>query len=75
MLVIWLEGSLTDPNRANPGADIDLRVAVSDDAHERLWESDRGPLTQGMGTHLILLDWGFIRALTKAEGVISLSAA
>ncbi|MEM7130016.1 MAG: hypothetical protein AAF702_27045 [Chloroflexota bacterium] len=68
--VVWLEGSLTDSDRANPGADIDLRIAVADDAHDRLWERDRKPLTNGMGEHLILLDWGFIRALTKEEGVI-----
>lgn len=69
--VVWLEGSLVDPARANPGADIDLRVALQDDAYDRLWESDRGPLTEGIGEHLILLDLGFIRALTKEEGIIA----
>jgi len=69
--LIWLEGSLVDPARANPGSDIDLRVAVADDAYDRLWESTREPLTAGIGEHLVLLDLGFIRALTKAEGIVA----
>lgn len=69
--VVWLEGSLVDPQRANPGADIDLRVAIADTAYDRLWESDRKPLTEGIGDHLVLLDLGFIRALTKDEGVVA----
>lgn len=68
--LVWLEGSLTNPARANPGADIDLRVALVDHAYEHLWELDRQPITSGIGEHLVLLDWGFIRALTKTEGVI-----
>jgi hypothetical protein len=38
--VIWLEGSLVD-GRAHRWSDIDLRVAVADEAYDRLWEAVR----------------------------------
>ncbi len=64
---VWLEGSLVT-DRANPGADIDLRVAIADAAYDELWERDRSPLLIGLGEYL-LLGTGFIRALTE-DGLI-----
>jgi hypothetical protein len=66
--VIWLEGSLVD-NRANPWSDIDLRIAVADEAYNQLWEQNRSSLLEGLGEHLVLWDSGFVRAVT-AEGII-----
>jgi hypothetical protein len=66
--VIWLEGSLVD-NRANPWSDIDLRVAVTDEAYPQLWETDRALLLEGLGAYLFLWNKGFVRAIT-AEGII-----
>lgn len=39
--LIWIEGSLIDPERENPGSDIDIRFAIRDDAFEDLWDSNR----------------------------------
>jgi hypothetical protein len=67
--VIWLEGSLVD-DRANPWSDIDLRVAVTDEGYAQLWETDRAPLLEALGEHRLLINGGFVRALT-AEGIIA----
>src|SRR5437867_61639 len=67
--VIWLEGSLVD-DRANPWSDIDLRVAVSDVGYVQLWETDRTPLLEALGECRLLINSGFVRALT-AEGIIA----
>src|SRR6266567_2659406 len=67
--VIWLEGSLVD-DRANPWSDIDLRVAVTDEGYAQLWEMDRAPLLEALGEHRLLINGGFVRALT-AEGIIA----
>jgi hypothetical protein len=66
--VLWLEGSLVD-DRAHPWSDIDLRIAIADEAFDQLWEQDRAPLLDGLGEHLVLWDTGFVRAVT-AEGII-----
>lgn len=67
--VIWLEGSLVG-NRANPWSDIDLRIAVADEAHLQVWDVDRLRLLEGMGEHLLLLGSGWLRAIT-ADGIIA----
>src|SRR5438067_10561921 len=67
--VIWLEGSLVD-DRANPWSDIDLRVAVTDEGYMQLWETDRTPLLEALGECRLLINSGFVRALT-AEGIIA----
>lgn len=64
---VWLEGSLVD-GRAAPGSDIDLRLAIADDAYERLWLADRAALLAGLGECHLLLDT-FVRALT-ADGIV-----
>lgn len=64
---VWLEGSLVD-GRATPGSDVDLRLAIVDDAYERLWLADRAALLAGLGEHHLLLD-SFVRALT-ADGIV-----
>lgn len=35
-----------------------------------MWETDRTPLLEGLGEHLLLINGGFIRALT-AEGIVA----
>ena len=74
--VIWLEGSLARNEGTTPSSDIDLRVAISDDAHKQLWETNRTPLLEGLGEYLPLLplDFGFVRVLTKAGVVVELLA-
>jgi hypothetical protein len=66
--VIWLEGSLVD-GRAHPWSDIDLRIALADEAYDRLWEQNQSSLLEGLGEHLVLWDSGFVRAVTT-EGII-----
>jgi hypothetical protein len=66
--VIWLEGSLVD-DRANPWSDVDLRMALADDAYAQLWETDRAPLLEALGEYLLLWNKGFVRAVT-AEGIV-----
>jgi hypothetical protein len=51
--VIWLEGSLVD-DRANPWSDIDLRIAIADDAYELLWQDNRAAVMEGLGEHRFL---------------------
>ncbi len=70
---IWLEGSLVD-DRANPWSDVDLRVALADDAYEQLWMKDQASLLQGVGEYLLLVEGGFVRALTAGGFVIELLA-
>ena len=74
--VIWLEGSLARNEGTTPSSDIDLRVAISDDAHKQLWETNRTPLLEGLGEYLPLLplDFGLVRVLTKAGVVVELLA-
>ena len=69
---IWLEGSLAS-GRGNPGSDIDLRVAVADDAYDALWETDRTPLLAGLGEHVIV-ETRFVRAITTAGVTVELAA-
>lgn len=64
--VIWLEGSLAS-GRGNAGSDIDLRIAIDDQAYTQLWEIDRTPLLAGLGDHVIV-ETRFVRAIT-AEAV------
>src|SRR5690348_15480154 len=71
--LVWLEGSLVD-GRANPWSDIDLRIALSNDAYEQLWEHDRTPLLQGLGEHLLLWNKGFVRAVTPEGIIVELAA-
>src|SRR2546428_11207769 len=66
--VIWLEGSLVD-DRANPWSDVDLRIALADDAYAQLWETDRAPQLVALGEYLLLWNKGFVRAVT-AEGLV-----
>src|SRR5260370_28154074 len=66
--VIWLEGSLVD-DRANPWSDVDLRIALADEAYAQLWETDRTPLLEALGDYLLLWNKGFVRAVT-AEGIV-----
>ena len=66
--VIWLEGSLTDPSRTTPGADIDMRFGIADEAYEALWMGERSRILEGLGEHLSL-HRGDFRFLT-AEGVV-----
>jgi hypothetical protein len=70
--VIWLEGSLVD-ERAHPWSDIDLRVAVADDAYDWFWEQDRSLLLEGLGEHLVLWDTGFVRAVTAESIIVELA--
>jgi hypothetical protein len=67
--VIWLEGSLVDGTKANPGSDIDIRLGIADYAYERLWGHNKTEILSGLGNILRLIDSDWIRALT-AEGVI-----
>ena len=59
---IWLEGSLAS-GRGNPGSDIDLRVALADDAYDELWETDRTLLLAGLGEYVVV-ETRFVRAIT-----------
>ena len=67
--IVWLEGSLVENRGAVPGADIDMRIGIADEAYERLWIQDKAQLLAGLGSTLRLIDRGWIRAVTK-EGVI-----
>lgn len=70
--VIWLEGSLAS-GRGNPGSDIDLRVALADDAYRELWETDRTPLLAGLGEHVIV-ETRYVRAITAEAVTVELAA-
>lgn len=65
--LIWLEGSLA-ANRATAASDIDIRFSIADDHYAQLWQTDRTPLLEGLGSYL-LLENTFVRALTS-EGII-----
>lgn len=65
--LVWLTGSLAADDPA-PGADIDMRLAIADAAYDRLWKADKGPLLEGLGEYLVLLDRGYV-VLQTAEGV------
>lgn len=67
--VVWLEGSLVGSRDAVPGADIDVRIGLADEAYDRLWLQDKSQLLAGLGNILRLIDAGWIRAITE-EGVI-----
>jgi len=54
MELIWLEGSLVDPNRENPGSDIDIHFAIADDVYEEVWESNREQVFLPLGEVLLL---------------------
>ena len=69
VMVVWLEGSLVDERRANPGADIDVRLALSDEAYARLWQADKQQILAGLGPILRLIDADWMRALT-VEGIV-----
>jgi hypothetical protein len=69
VLVVWLEGSLVDERRTNPGADIDVRLALSDEAYDRLWQADKQQILAGLGPILRLIDANWIRALTR-DGIV-----
>src|SRR5262245_17213126 len=69
VMLVWLEGSLVDERRANPGADIDVRLAISDEAYEQLWQADKQQILAGLGPILRLIDADWIRALT-VEGIV-----
>ena len=66
--VIWLDGSLTDDKRANPGSDLDIRFGIRDDAYKQLWGEDPTPLLEGMGEYFPLV-WPW-RLLTAVEGIV-----
>ncbi len=70
--LIWLEGSLASA-RGNPGSDIDIRVAIANDAYVQLWEQDRMPLLAGLGDHL-LVETRFVRAITAEAVTVELAA-
>ncbi|MEZ4622269.1 MAG: hypothetical protein R2867_43110 [Caldilineaceae bacterium] len=59
--------------RGNPGSDIDLRVALADDAYGELWETDRTPLLAGLGQYVIV-ETRFIRAITAEAVTVELAA-
>jgi hypothetical protein len=71
--VVWLEGSLVDRTRANPGSGIDIRLAITDDAYERLWSTDKTAILAGLGPILRLIDAGWIRALTLDGLIVELA--
>src|SRR5690242_19581421 len=74
VLVVWLEGSLVDEQRTNPGADIDVRLAIQDDAYERLWTTDKRQVLAGLGPILRLIDADWVRALTEDGLIVEIAA-
>lgn len=71
--VIWLEGSLSS-GRGNAGSDIDLRLALADNAYAQLWETDRAPLLAGLGEHVVV-ETRFVRAITAEAITVELAAS
>ena len=67
--VVWVEGSLVRDRDAVPGADIDMRIAIADEAYARLWTDDKSRILAGLGNILRLIDSDWIRAVTE-EGII-----
>jgi len=47
--LIWIEGSLVEPERENPGSDIDIRFAIKDEAYDELWDSNRHKIFESLG--------------------------
>ncbi len=71
--LVWLTGSLAS-DRAHPGSDIDMRLAIADADYDRLWNIDKAPLLEGLGDYLILLDRGFVVLLTDESVTVDLWA-
>lgn len=70
--LIWLEGSLAS-GRGNAGSDIDLRLAIADQAFAQLWETDRTPLLAGLGEHIVV-ETRYIRAITAEAVTVEVGA-
>lgn len=70
--VIWLEGSLVS-GRCHAGSDIDLRLAIADQAYPQLWETDRTPLLAGLGEHIVV-ETRYIRAITAEAVTVEVGA-
>lgn len=73
--LIWLEGSLVY-NTATPGSDIDLQIAIEDDAYDRLWGNLQGKLRvlEGFGEYYPMGDGKFVRIMSKYGIIIELNA-
>ena len=47
--LVWLEGSLVNSVRENPGSDIDIKFAIADSCYEQLWELNREKIFAPLG--------------------------
>lgn len=52
--LIWIEGSMVNVERENPGSDIDIRFAIEDEAFDELWDSNRHLVFEALGDVLPL---------------------
>jgi len=64
--LIWIEGSMTIPERENPGSDIDIRFGIKDDAYEELWNTNRIQFFQPLGEVLPLAPFRIV----SQEGIL-----